>query len=111
MSSRRPALPSPTLLAAVLALAALLGPAGCYDTPKPACAFACALDGSCPDGYACDTQDQICHLRLDDGTLEACPAPFLDAAQIDAGPVDAPAIDAAVDAPIDAEVDAPIDAP
>ena len=81
--------------------------AGCYETPKPACAFACARDGSCPTGYACDPQDQICHRELPGGGLEACDQPFRDAAAIDAGPE---AADASVDAPTDAATDAPPDA-
>ena len=66
---------------------------------------ACAQDGSCPDGYACDPQHQICHLQLPGGALEACDQPFVDAAIVAAG------TDAPVDAPIDAPGDAPIDAP
>ena len=26
---------------------------GCFDAPKPACAFLCGDDNACPDGYAC----------------------------------------------------------
>ena len=105
--SLRPALPrrARVLFAATL-VAAAVG-AGCYETPKPACAFACALDGSCPDGYACDPQDQICHRVLPGGGLEACDQPFLDAATIDAATDASGQVDAAIDAPTDAAIDAP----
>ena len=93
------------LVAATLMAASAMVGAGCYQTPQPACAFACARDGSCPDGYACDPQDQICHRVLTGGALEACDQPFLDAATIDA----AVTIDAAIDASV--QVDAAIDAP
>jgi hypothetical protein len=90
-----------------LGLAAVLGAgAGCYQTPQPACAFACARDGSCPSGYACDPQDQICHRELAGGALEACEETFRDAASPDAR-LDASPLDAAVDAPTDAATDAP----
>ena len=91
-------------LSFALAVALAVAAAGCYETPKPACAFACARDGACPDGYACDPQDQICHRQLPGGGLEACEQPFVDAAQTDARP------DAATDAGVDAPVDAPVDA-
>ncbi len=96
------------LAATVAAVLLAVGATGCYDTPKPACAFACGRDGSCPDGYGCDPQDQICHLQLPGGGLEACDHPFVDAAIVDAG-TDAP-VDAGADAPVDAPVDAPPDA-
>ena len=102
--SPRPAVAS-WLVAALLAVGALVG--GCYETPKPACAFACARDDlACPEGYECDPQDQICHRQLPGGGLEACDQPFLDAAGIDAPTIDASPIDAGVDAPIDASPDA-----
>ena len=97
------------LAAAVAAVLLAGGGAGCYETPKPACAFACARDGSCPDGYACDPQDQICHLQLPGGGLEACDPPFVDARIVDA-PIDATVIDAPIDAGTDAAVDGPVDA-
>lgn len=93
-----------------LALVLGLGLGGCYDTPQPACAFACAREtNACPAGYACDPQDLICHRELSGGALAACDPPFLDAAATDAR-TDGPTIDAAIDAPIDAPVDAAIDA-
>lgn len=93
------------LAATVAALLVAVAAAGCYDTPKPACAFACARDGTCPDGYGCDPQDQICHLQGPGGALQACDQPFLDAAIPDAA-LDAPAIDAGTDAATDAAPDA-----
>ena len=95
------------LLAAIAGTAAL---AGCYETPTPACTFACALDDSCPSGYACDPQDRICHRELPGGGLEACDRPYVDAAITDAR-TDAPAIDAGTDAATDAAIDAAVDAP
>ena len=106
--SRRAAAWRGPLSSVAAALAAALALAGCYETPKPACAFACARDGACPDGYACDPQDQICHRQLAGGALEACDPPFVDAAPPDARPIDASPIDAS---PIDAPTDAPTDAP
>ena len=43
----------------LLVLGVLL--AGCYETPKPACAFLCGSGGECPDGYQCSTDDNRCH--------------------------------------------------
>lgn len=108
---RRP-LPRPRAATAALAgLLASVALAGCYQTPRPACAFACARDGSCPTGYACDPQDQICHLQLPGDGLEACERPFVDAAAIDAATDAAVVVDAPTDAPTDAAIDAAIDAP
>ena len=42
-----------SLLLATLSLAAVALTSGCYDTPKPTCAFLCGDDGACPDGYSC----------------------------------------------------------
>ncbi len=40
--------------AAILALALLgTGLTGCFDQPKPACAFLCSDTGGCPDDYTC----------------------------------------------------------
>jgi hypothetical protein len=105
-----------TPLRSALALVAVawgLGLSGCYETPKPACTFACASDDACPTGYACDPRDRICHRELAGGALAACDRPFVDASIPDA-PIDAPTdapIDAPTDAPIDAPTDAPVDAP
>ena len=34
---------------------------GCYETPRPNCAFACgpAPDFACPDGYACQDDNSV----------------------------------------------------
>ena len=103
---------------------------GCYETPRPNCAFACgpAPDFACPDGYACQ-DDNICHLMRSDNRIAECDPeidassgidsslPILDAADVDAPPVDAspadasPADAAPIDArPPDANVDATVDA-
>jgi hypothetical protein len=84
------------LLAGLLAGAATSS--GCFDRPRPACAFWCGDDGACPDGYRCAT-DQWCK-REDVAETFACgPGPDQDAAPpaIDAARPDAttPAIDAA----------------
>ena len=42
---------------AVLSAAAL---SACYSPPEPACGFVCGSGGSCPDGYAC-ASDNVCH--------------------------------------------------
>jgi hypothetical protein len=88
------------LLLAPLALSLL---AGCYETPRPACAFGCSQDGDCPDGYSCRA-DSWC--KRDDVVDELACAPPVpdagsaasDAAPTDAGPVDAALPDGAVDA-------------
>jgi len=85
-------------------LAALLYPAlaGCYDTPRPACAFTCAGDGDCPGGYSCRA-DTWC--KLDDVADDyTCGPAFPDAAApADASLADAPLPDSSTDAaPADA---------
>ncbi len=90
--------------------------AGCYETPRPACAFACSADGDCPDGYSCRA-DTWC--KLDDVADDfECAPPLPDAASSDAGGTtadaspDASAPDAAPDdaapdaSPLDASPDA-----
>ena len=103
-----------------IAIALLL--AGCYETPKPACAFLCGTGGACPDGYACSTDDNRCHLMESGGALARCPDKLIDAARAvdsaaaadangpDATPLDAMPLDAhPLDAmPLDAM---PLDAP
>ncbi len=112
----RLARPAPALLRGALALLAVALP-GCYDTPRPECAFACSADGDCPGGYSCraDTwckRDDIpddfeCAPPLPDAassdaggtTADASPdgsAP--DAAPADAAPPDASSLDASPDA-------------
>jgi hypothetical protein len=99
-----------------LALGALfaLAGAGCFNAPKPNCAFLCGDGNACPEDYMCSTVDNRCHLLV--GTeLATCedPIPGIDAAIIDASTIDAPVFDAAPDAPPgtpDAQPDAHIDA-
>lgn len=67
------------------ACALLLGAlTACYDTPKPACGFACGENRVCPDGYECGIGN-LCRLRGVDPAQ--CP-----------GTPDAQQVDAAVDA-------------
>jgi hypothetical protein len=68
--------------ARLLAAAAMLA-AGCFDTPEPACAFACGDDGACPAAYRC-ASDGWCK-RADLDSDYACGASLLDAAPADAG--------------------------
>lgn len=91
---------------AAINLAALLCLLACYDTPAPPCAFSCARNGECPDGYACRSDnwckradladDFTCLPRL---TPDAAPVPDAsvdppDAAPFDASPPDASTPDA-----------------
>lgn len=101
--------------AAVAAVVLGLGAAGCFETPKPSCAFLCGNDQSCPGGYTC-ASDGWCKLDgVGDGFV--CDGVAIDATPADAPVADAPVADAPADAPpeidateIDAEVDAPVDA-
>jgi hypothetical protein len=77
--------------------------AGCYQTPKPACAFLCGADDACPDGYQCSDDDNRCHLVEAGGGLAACTdslpddaATTIDApvSEPDATPLDAASADA-----------------
>ena len=102
-------------LPVVLTLAAAALGAGCYDTPRPSCAFLCGTDQACPGGYTC-AADGWCK-RDDLPATFTCDTAGPDAATVD-GPapdapdVDAPDVDAAVDGPdVDAGTDAPTDAP
>ena len=79
---------------------------GCYETPKPNCAFLCGPGDSCPQGYLCG-DDRVCHKVLPGNHLAECDETFRLDAAVDA-PADAPAVDAAIDSPL--PVDAPIDA-
>jgi hypothetical protein len=98
-----------------IALSGLLT-AGCYDTPRPACGFACGSDRACPGGYVCGEGNR-CRLPSvpDSQCVESMPAGAddmpVDAMPIDAAPVAMPT-DAAPDAmPVDAAPDAmPVDA-
>jgi hypothetical protein len=97
------------------ALAALT--VGCYATPKPNCAFRCGADGDCPADYACNPNDNVCHLIVG-STLAECEAvaapdsPISADAPIspDARPTstaDAPPTSTTPDAPPVSEPDAP----
>jgi hypothetical protein len=74
--------------------AVLVGLAGCYDTPRPVCGFACGAEASCPDGYVCGGNNRC---RIPDAEDDDCIAPpeagpMVDAPPPDAGPMDAPAV-------------------
>lgn len=102
----------------VLAAVASVAVTACYDTPRPACAFLCGTDSSCPDGYFCATDgwckstgtadNLVCEPGAIDAAVQDTATP--DAPDIDAGLPDASEPDAAIDAAIDAPVDAPTDA-
>ena len=79
---------------AIAAALAALFLVGCYDAPRPPCAFLCGAGGSCPTDYQC-AGDGWCK-REDLSPEYVCdPAHQLDAAPIDAAPVDAAPVDAA----------------
>ena len=63
-----------------LLLLATVALAGCFDPPRPGCAFSCAKDGICPTGYSCQA-DGVCHR---DGAGGACDIPSQTDAQADA---------------------------
>lgn len=81
-------------------LAALV--TGCFDPPKPACAFLCGTDSSCPSGYTCagdgwcKRDDVAPSFVCEPGTVDAAvaDAPATDAAEVDAAEVDAAMVDA-----------------
>lgn len=91
-----PTIPLVTTLLALLALPL----AGCYETPRPACAFYCSADGACPEGYRC-AGDGWCK-RMDVAESFACGASPPDAAVVDGAPVDALPADAMPDGAADA---------
>src|SRR5688500_4585813 len=84
----------------------LIGAAGCYETPKPECAFRCAAQPECAPGYVC-AADGWC--KRDDvaATFDCDPGGQVDGATIDSSgeTIDAQVIDADPAAP-DANVDA-----
>jgi hypothetical protein len=62
------------------ALAAILALTGCFDAPKPNCAFLCGPEQQCPAGYACSS-DGRCHRVLPGGAgLAECEDTLTDAA-------------------------------
>jgi hypothetical protein len=102
---------------AALALGATLGlaGAGCFNPPKPNCAFLCGDGNACPEDYTCSSADNRCHLVVDNvmATSED-EIPGVDAAAIDAATVDAQIFDAGPDAPPgtpDAHIDAAVPPP
>jgi hypothetical protein len=91
----------PALLVAAAALAAV---AGCYDTPRPPCAFSCGQGGACPDGYSCRADDWCKRDDLSDDLACGPPrpdgaAPAPDASTDDGGDGGEPADAALFDAP------------
>lgn len=44
---------------------------GCFEAPKPKCAFVCQLSTECPDEYSCSATDHRCHL-LENGVPATC---------------------------------------
>lgn len=104
--------------AVVLILAGLFSSA-CYDPPRPACAFLCGTDSSCPSAYYCATDGWCKRESVPDSFV--CDVASVDASVADAPVADAPVVDAPelidadvdateLDAPIDADIDAPVDA-
>ena len=89
--------------------------AGCYDDPRPACAFLCSEDQTCPADYACApdgwckrddvSPEFVCDPQQPGIDATAIDAPALDAPAPDAPPDDASLLDAATDAPFDAPTD------
>jgi hypothetical protein len=73
-----------------LLLCLLIAPVltGCFDEPRPACAFLCGPTGGCPDGYTCGGDDDRCHRVEAGGSLAVCE---------DQLPGDGGAVDAASD--------------
>jgi hypothetical protein len=70
---------------------ALVAAAGCYETPKPKCAFLCGTGGTCPEQYMCVAADNRCHL-VENGQPATCEdqLPGADGAVHDAPEADAP---------------------
>jgi hypothetical protein len=69
---------------------------GCFNAPKPNCAFLCGESDSCPEDYMCSPADGRCHL-----VVEGVPATCEDALPSDAG---ADAIPADADLTPDADL-------
>jgi len=78
---------STLLLVALLALAG----GGCFDKPKPACAFLCGTDNACPAGYSCATDGWCKRDDMPNATCDELPADASvadAAAEADATPAD-----------------------
>lgn len=93
-------------LAFCLAVAGLVG--GCFEKPRPECAFLCGeADDACPDGYSCRTDGWCKRDNVPDD--HACTPTTADASvNIDAM---TPAIDADPAAPDASTADAPVSVP
>ncbi|HYU14947.1 MAG TPA: hypothetical protein VEL05_02700 [Candidatus Acidoferrum sp.] len=97
-------------VAALLALLVLALTTGCYENPRPPCAFACGPADDCPAGYSCRA-DTWCK-RDDIPDDFTCGPPILDAAPpaADASAADADIADADVahrNAAAEADADLP----
>ncbi len=89
---------------ATLALTFIVLATGCYETPRPECAFICGDNGACPADYSCradnwckrsDVQDTfVCDTRAVDAATSIDAAIGADAATTDAAATDAAATDA-----------------
>jgi len=99
------------LALAALSTLATLALGGCFNAPKPNCAFLCGDQNACPDEYQCSSADGRCHLLVN-GAPAMCEDTLADGSIIDSSVPDGRMIDGSVDArPIDGSVDArPIDA-
>ena len=96
----------PASLAAGLALAVTLT-AGCFEAPRPECAFLCGQNDTCPEGYTCRgdgwckregvADDLDCGQVAVDAGDAAVLVAAVDAAPVDAGQNDAGQDDAGLD--------------
>jgi hypothetical protein len=77
----------------------LLALAACYETPQPACAFACGGDGDCPGGYSCRADSWCKRSDLPDDTV--CTPPQAGGTESDASPGGSPDASEGVDAAAD----------
>ena len=87
-----------------LVLGSLVALSACFEAPEPDCAFACAQDKSCPDGYRCTT-DGWCKRNDLPGRFQCNPASLIDGATVDVMSADA-GPDAGPDVGLDAGLDA-----
>jgi hypothetical protein len=80
------------LFAAAVSAALAAGLAGCYETPRPTCAFLCGPEGACPEGYSCRAEGWCVLEGAPSDTM--CAEAIFDAAppadaSVDGGPRDA----------------------